>query len=64
MGNAVINKSASTVFINKRGVIVDLGGIAKGYMVDRAIGALKENNIKSGSKTKAKNLFLWRPQLR
>jgi thiamine biosynthesis lipoprotein len=32
----------------RRGLIVDLGGIAKGFAVDRAVDALKENEIECG----------------
>lgn len=32
----------------RRGLIVDLGGIAKGFAVDRAVDALKENGIDCG----------------
>jgi FAD:protein FMN transferase len=32
----------------RRGLIVDLGGIAKGFAVDRAVDALKENGIGCG----------------
>jgi thiamine biosynthesis lipoprotein len=32
----------------RRGLIVDLGGIAKGFAVDRAVDALKENGIECG----------------
>jgi len=47
MDNIVIDKDASTVFIKKKGIILDLGGIAKGYMVDKAVQALKRNKINS-----------------
>lgn len=32
----------------RRGLIVDLGGIAKGFAVDRAVDALKENGVECG----------------
>jgi FAD:protein FMN transferase len=32
----------------RRSVIVDLGGIAKGFAVDRAVGALKNNGVTAG----------------
>jgi FAD:protein FMN transferase len=31
-----------------RNLIVDLGGIAKGFAVDRAVGALKDNGVRAG----------------
>lgn len=47
MENIVIDSSNSTVTINKKGMSIDLGGIADGYMVDSAVGKLKENKIDS-----------------
>ena len=43
----LINEEDSTVFINKKGIVLDLGGVAKGYMVDKAIMELKRNSIYS-----------------
>ena len=36
-----LNKSESSIFIKKSGIKLDLGGIAKGYMVDKSIDDLK-----------------------
>ena len=36
-----------TAFIEKEGIVLDLGGIAKGYMVDTAVAALKAAGIDS-----------------
>lgn len=47
MDNIVIDKKGSTVFIKKKGIVLDLGGIAKGYMVDKAVQALERNKIDS-----------------
>ncbi len=41
----------STVFFKKRGVRVNLGGIAKGYAVDRAIKRLRDAGIRSAMVT-------------
>lgn len=43
-----INKERSTVYLEKRGMLLDLGGIAKGYAADRAVAVLKRIGIKSG----------------
>jgi len=43
-----ISKENGTAFIKDPNMLVDLGGIAKGYSVDEAIRILKENGIKSG----------------
>jgi len=47
MENVTVNVSRSMVTIKKQGLQVDLGAIAKGYMVDKAIEKLKQNGIDS-----------------
>jgi FAD:protein FMN transferase len=48
-GRDVIELSARCrVRFRKRGVRIDLGGIAKGFAVDRAVGALRERGISCG----------------
>ena len=42
-----INLKKSTVLIKKKGLRLDFGAIAKGFMVDKAIEKLKQNNINS-----------------
>jgi thiamine biosynthesis lipoprotein len=37
----VVDKKAKTVFLTKKGMAINLGGIAKGYAVDRAAAVLK-----------------------
>jgi thiamine biosynthesis lipoprotein len=44
----IINKNKSTVFLRKKGMLIDLGGIAKGYAADKAVETLKINGIHSG----------------
>ena len=44
--NVSINRENSTVKLEKPGMKIDLGGIAKGYAVDRMIGVLKRDGIK------------------
>jgi thiamine biosynthesis lipoprotein len=41
----VINENDTTVFLKKRGMSIDLGGIAKGYAIDRGSATLKEMGI-------------------
>ncbi len=38
----VLNKKKKTVFINKKGMSITLGGIAKGYAVDKCVALLKK----------------------
>ena len=42
-----INDLASQIFLEEKGMEIDLGGIAKGYAADRAIGAIKAKGIKA-----------------
>ena len=44
----LIDRTDSTVFLRRKGMMIDLGGIAKGYAVDLAVELLKRNGILSG----------------
>ena len=41
-----IDRAAGTAYINKRGARVHLGGIGKGYAVDRAVAMLRERGFR------------------
>jgi thiamine biosynthesis lipoprotein len=41
------DNAQQTAFIEKEGIVLDLGGIAKGYMVDKAVAALQAAGIDS-----------------
>lgn len=43
-----IDDSKSEVFLRKKGMMIDLGGIAKGYAADKAVEVLKSKGIKAG----------------
>lgn len=43
-----VNRKASTVYLKKKGMSIDLGGIAKGYAADRAVNELKREGISAG----------------
>jgi thiamine biosynthesis lipoprotein len=43
----VLDAAASTVMLKERGMLMDLGGIAKGYAADRAAAVLSARGIKS-----------------
>lgn len=45
--DVILASSAATISFNKPGMAIDLGGVAKGYAVDRAIKKLIENGIKN-----------------
>ncbi|MBI5639277.1 MAG: FAD:protein FMN transferase [Nitrospirae bacterium] len=44
----LIDKNKSTVFLQEKGMLLDLGGIAKGYSADLAVDTLMKNGIHSG----------------
>lgn len=46
--NIVIDKDRATVFLRKKDMLLDLGGIAKGFAVDLAVQALKQKGISAG----------------
>jgi len=45
--NIVIDRAASTIFLKRTGMIMDLGGM-KGYMADRVVDVLKQRGISNG----------------
>jgi thiamine biosynthesis lipoprotein len=46
--NIVIDRGKSTIFLKKKDMLLDLGGIAKGYAADLAVQDLKEKRINAG----------------
>ncbi|MBA3061089.1 MAG: FAD:protein FMN transferase [Nitrospirae bacterium] len=46
--NITLNKKSSSVYLKKKGMLIDPGGMAKGYAADRAVEVMKKNGIKSG----------------
>jgi thiamine biosynthesis lipoprotein len=44
----LIDRAANTVFLKRKGMMIDLGGIAKGYAADLAVESLKKEGIRSG----------------
>src|SRR5262249_29054341 len=44
-GHVILNAASRTVAFDESGVELDLGGIAKGYAVDRAVALLKERHV-------------------
>jgi thiamine biosynthesis lipoprotein len=43
----ILDRSAGTVLFEKEGMGLDLGGIAKGYAVERAVRVLRENGVEN-----------------
>jgi thiamine biosynthesis lipoprotein len=44
----VLDKAKGTVYLDRKGVQMDLGGILKGYAADKAVAVLKREGISSG----------------
>lgn len=44
----LIDRTAATIFLKRKGMMIDLGGIAKGYAADLAVESLKKEGILSG----------------
>lgn len=53
----VIDKIAKTIFLPKKGMIMDLGGVAKGYATDLAVKSLRSAGIKSALVNAGGNVF-------
>lgn len=43
-----LNPEAGTVYLTEAGMNIDLGGVAKGYIIDRCLDILRENGIEFG----------------
>ena len=46
--NIVVDHAKSTVFLREKGMLMDLGGIAKGYVADLALAVLRRSGIRAG----------------
>jgi FAD:protein FMN transferase len=46
--DVTVNRSASTIYLRKKGMLIDTGGITKGYAADKAVTALRRMGIMSG----------------
>lgn len=49
--HVVVDREASTIRFSREGVRIDLGGIAKGYAVDRGIAILADMGVRHGTVT-------------
>ncbi|EQB22799.1 Thiamin biosynthesis lipoprotein ApbE [Dehalobacter sp. UNSWDHB] len=53
----VLDQEKKTVFLAQKGMVLDLGGIAKGYAVDQAVSILRKNSITSALVSAGGNIF-------
>ena len=54
-----LDVSDSSVFLEKEGMALDLGGIAKGYAADELVKLLKERKVKRAIIDLGGNVYLW-----
>ena len=59
VGFANVSLLGDTVIFRKPGISVDLGGIAKGYVVHRTTEYLKQRGVKAGIVDAGGDLFAW-----
>lgn len=57
--NIVLDRGDGTVFIKKKGMSIDLGGVAKGYAADLAVDAMKKKGVRGGIVAVAGDLKLF-----
>lgn len=53
----ILDKGAKTIFLPEKGMVMDLGGIAKGYATDMAVKKLRSASIKSALINAGGNVF-------
>jgi len=56
--NVLLNPTARTVGFKEKGVLIDLGGIAKGYAVDQGVAILKKAGIKHARLSAGGDMYL------
>lgn len=61
--NITVDSAASTVFLGKPGVQIDLGGIIKGFAADKAVQILKKHGIGDGIVAVAGDIRIFGRQL-
>lgn len=54
----VLNKNNKTVFLKKKGMKIDLGGIAKGYCADKVAQYLEKNGVKDAIINLGGNIYV------
>lgn len=52
-----LDSKEGSILLDKPGITIDLGGIGKGYAIDRAIGILKQNAINKAIVNAGGNIF-------
>jgi thiamine biosynthesis lipoprotein len=55
--DVVIDRAQSTVYLKKPGMVIDLGGIAKGYAADEAAAIFRKHGVKSALVSLGGNVY-------
>ncbi|MGX6962087.1 FAD:protein FMN transferase [Vagococcus xieshaowenii] len=56
--DVALNKEEQTVYLKKKGMQLDLGAIAKGFITDEVVEVLKENGVTTGIVDLGGNVFV------
>jgi len=62
--NILLNDEEYSIFLSKKGMSIDLGALAKGYIADRVIDYLKEMDVTSALINLGGNLVTYGPALK
>lgn len=57
--NIILNDSAKTIFLSKRGMAIGMGGIGKGYAANKARDVMKKMGVESGIVIAGGDLITW-----
>lgn len=56
--NVTLNKKKQTVYLQKKGMAIDLGGIAKGFITDEVVKTLKKQHVTTAIIDLGGNIFV------
>ena len=59
--NVLLNPDSQTVFLSQKGMKIDLGSLAKGYIADLVMDYLKSENVKSALVNLGGNVLVYGP---
>jgi len=54
----VLDEKNSTIYLPEKGMVIDLGGVAKGYATDKAVAALKDLGIENALINAGGNVYV------
>lgn len=60
--NVIVDKTAQTVYLKEKGMVIGFGGIGKGYAADRAKDVMRKDGAESGIVNAAGDVTVWGSQ--